>query len=122
MKLIKYIISFCVMFIGILIIGESHTFYLDNFYNQYDNTTLYLQDNTKSKEMITDIINSAVNNKVEVFTFKRSQSGVKTIEYDIYGTIGVEKNINKVSNIFEGKYTSLFLGDINFKFNDIRSI
>ncbi len=122
MRSIKYIISFCVMFIGILVIGESHTFYLDNFYNQYDNTTLYLQDNTTSKEMITDIINSAINNKVEVFTFKRSQSAVKSIEYDIYGTIGAENYINKASNIFEGKYRSLFLGDINFKFNDIRSI
>lgn len=122
MKGIKYIISFCIMFVGILIIGESHVFYIDNFYNQYDNTTLYLQDNTTSEEMVTDIINSATRNKVEVFTFKTSQSGVSTTEYNIYGTIGAEKYINENSNIFEGKYTSLFLGDINFKFNDIRNI
>ncbi len=39
------------MFIGLLIIGESHIFYLDNFYTQYANTTLYLQNDTTSDEI-----------------------------------------------------------------------
>ena len=110
------------MFIGILIIGESHIFYLDNFYNKYDNTTLYLQHDTTSEEMVTDIINSSTRNEVEVFTFTRAQSGISLTEYNIYGTPGAEKYINENSNIFEGNYTSLFLGNINFKFNDIRNI
>lgn len=122
LKGIKYIISFCIMFIGILIIGESHIFYLDNFYTQYDNTTLYLQIDTTNEEMVTDILNSSIRNEVEVFTFRRSQLGNSLTEYNIYGTSGAEKYINTNSNIFEGKYTSLFLGNINFKFNDIKNI
>lgn len=122
MKKIKYIISLCIMFIGLLIIGESHIFYLDNFYSQYAYTTLYLQDNTTSAEMITDITNSATSNDVEVFTFVQSNPNSSLTEYDIYGTSGVEKYINQNSNIFEGKYTSLLLGSINFKFNNIDNI
>lgn len=110
------------MLIGLLIIGESHIFYLDNFYTKYANTTLYLQSNTTSDEMIADIIDSAADNRVEVFTFIRSQPDSSLTEYDIYGTPGVEKSINQNSNIFKGKYTSLFLGNINFKFKDIGSI
>lgn len=110
------------MFIGLLIIGESHIFYLDNFYSQYAYTTLYLQDNTTSAEMITDITNSATSNDVEVFTFVQSHPNSAFTEYDIYGTPGVEKYINENSNIFERKYTSLFLGNINFKFNNIDNI
>lgn len=110
------------MFIGILIVGESHIFYLDNFYTKYDNTTLYLQINTTNEEMIKDIIDSSICNEVEVFTYRKSQLGISNTEYNIYGTSGVEKYINENSNIFEGKYTSLFLGNINFKFNDIRNV
>lgn len=122
MKKIKYIISFCIMFIGLLIIGESHIFYLDNFYSQYAYTTLYLQDDTTSDEMITDITNSATSNEVEVFTFVQSNPNSSLTEYDIYGTSGVEKYINQNSNIFERKYTSLLLGSINFRFNNIDNI
>ncbi|WP_404661544.1 DUF1430 domain-containing protein [Haloimpatiens myeolchijeotgali] len=122
MKKIKYIISFCIIFIGLLIIGESHIFYLDNFYTQYAYTTLYLQNDTTSEEMIGDILKSSTNNEVEVFTFTRTQPSSSLIEYNIYGTTGVEKCINKNSNIFKKKYTSLFLGNINFKFNDIKNI
>ncbi|WP_346887373.1 DUF1430 domain-containing protein [Clostridium sp. UBA1056] len=122
MKKIKYIISFCIMFIGLLIIGESHIFYLDNFYSQYAYTTLYLQDNTTSAEMITDITNSATSNEVKVFTFVQSHPNSSLTEYDIYGTPGVENYINENSNIFEGKYTSLLLGSINFRFNNIDNV
>lgn len=110
------------MFIGILIVGESHIFYLVNFYTKYDNTTLYLQINTTNEEMVKDIIDSSICNEVEVFTYRKSQLGISNTEYNIYGTSGVEKYINENSNIFEGKYTSLFLGNINFKFNDIRNV
>ncbi|GAA0182030.1 hypothetical protein SH2C18_44760 [Clostridium sediminicola] len=121
MKWIKYIISFLIMFIGLLIIGESHIFYLDNFYTQYDNTTLYLQSRITSEEMITDILDSAARNEVEVFTYIRLQPNISLAEYEIYGTSGVEKYINENSNIFEGKYTSLFVGNINIEFNDIEN-
>ncbi|UZD44895.1 DUF1430 domain-containing protein [Peribacillus frigoritolerans] len=122
MKAIKYIISFCIIFVGMLIIGESQIFRLDNFYTEFDNTTLYLQPDTTDKEMVNDIFNSAGRNKVEVFTFKRSPRSTFLTEYNIYGTSGTEKYINENLNIFERKYTSLFLGNINFTFNDLENI
>lgn len=122
MKKIKYIISFCIIFIGILIIGESHIFYLDNFYTQYDNTTLYLQIDTTSEEMKRDIIDSSRANNVDVFTLKRSQPSISLINYNIYGTSKVEEYINKKSNIFEGNYNSVFLGNISFTFNDFDTL
>lgn len=122
MKRIKYIISFCVIFIGILIIGESHILCLDNFYTQYDNTTLYLQTGMTSEEMVNDILNAAAVNEVEVFTFKTSRPSISSDKYDIYGTSGAEKYINENSSIYEKKYTSLFLGNVSFEFNDIKSI
>lgn len=122
MKAIKYIISFCILFIGILIIGESHIFRLDNFYTEFDNTTMYIQPNTTEEEMITDILASANRNEVEVFTFIRSPRSTFLTEYAIYGTLGVEKYINEKLNIFERKYTSLFLGNINFTFLDFKKL
>lgn len=101
MKAIKYIISFCILFISMLIIGESHNFYLNDFYTKFDNTTMYLQPNTTDEEMVSDILNSAQNNEVEVFAFIRSPRSTFLIEYDIYGTSGVEKFINENLNIFE---------------------
>lgn len=122
MKRIKYIISFSIIFIGILIIGESHIFYLDNFYTQYDNTTLYLQINTTDEEMKRDIINSSKANNVDIFTLKRSQPSISLINYNIYGTSKVEDYINEKSNIFEGNYNSVFLGNISFEFNDFDTL
>ncbi|EGI2114996.1 DUF1430 domain-containing protein [Listeria monocytogenes] len=122
MKTIKYIISLCIIFIGILIIGESHIFRLNNFYTDFDNTTLYLQKDTNDVEMANDILNSAKSNDVEVFTFIKSPRSIFLNEYVIYGTSNVKSYINKNLDISERKYTSLFLGDVDFKFKDLKSI
>lgn len=105
-----------------LIIGESKIFSLDNFYTQFDSTTMYLQPNTTEKEMVNDILSSADRHNVEVFTFIRSPRSTFLTEYNIYGTSGVEDYINENSNIYEKKYTSLFLGNIHFSFNDFKDI
>lgn len=122
LKTIKYIISLCIIFIGMLIIGESHIFRLNNFYTEFDNTTLYLQKNTTNKEMAKDILNSAKNNEVEVFTYMKSPRSIFLNEYVIYGTSNVKSYINNNLDISEKKYTSLFLGEVDFKFKDIKSI
>jgi putative ABC transport system permease protein len=122
LKLIKYIVSFCVLFIGMLIIGESHIFRLNNFYTEFDNTTLYLQTDTTDKEMVNDIVDSAARNEVEVFAFIRSPRSKFLTEFDLYGTTGVEEYINENLNIFEEEYRSLFLGDIQFTFNDMKYV
>ena len=84
LKTIKYIISLCIIFIGMLIIGESHIFRLNNFYTEFDNTTLYLQKDTSDVEMTNDILDSAKNNDVEVFTFIKSPRSIFLNEYVIW--------------------------------------
>ncbi|MDF2648576.1 MAG: putative rane protein [Paenibacillus sp.] len=122
MKAIKYIISFFILFTGILIIGESHIFRLNNFLTEFDNTTLYLQPGTTDEEMVKDILDSAVRNEVEVFAAIRSPRSTFLTEFDIYGTSGVEQFINEHSNIFAGSYPSLFLGDIQFAFDQFPNL
>lgn len=122
MKIIKYNISFFIIFIGILIISESTIFYLDNFYNKYYFTTFYLLNDIEDEEMKNDIIQEAEYNNIKVFTYNRSQRDIFNGEYEIYGTHGVQEYLKKNSNIIEKKYTSLFLGNIQFKFNDFNSI
>lgn len=122
MKSIKYIISFCILFVGILIIGESHIFRLNNFYTEFSHTTMYLQRDTTDEEMVKDTLDSAARNEVKVFTFISSPRSTFLTEFDIYGTSGVEAYINENSNIFEGSYTSLFLGNLRFTFHDIEDI
>ncbi|MGE6313513.1 hypothetical protein ACQKD6_24220 [Bacillus cereus] len=122
MKGIKYIISFLVLFIGMLIIGESHTFRLNDFQTEFANTTMYIQPNTSDKEMISDILNSAQKNKVEVFAFIKSPRSTFYTQYDVYGTSGVENYINENLNIFEREYPSLFLGKSRFTFKKLNDI
>ncbi len=105
-----------------LIIGESHIFRLNNFYTQFHNTTLYLQPNITDEEMVNDILNSAQNNEVEVFTFTKTLRSTFLTEFEIYGSNGVEKYINKNLNIFNQEYKSLFLGNIRFEFNEFKTI
>jgi hypothetical protein len=125
LKTVKYLISFCILFAGVLIIGESHTFRLNNFYTEFDNTTLYLQRNTTEQEMIKDILESAARNEVEVFTYIKSPRSTYLTEIEIYGTARVEKYMNEHLNIFAKEYPSVFLEDFRFAFhhlNDIQGI
>ncbi|WP_235898440.1 hypothetical protein, partial [Winogradskyella ouciana] len=69
--------------------------------------------------MANDILNSAKSNDVEVFTFIKSPRSIFLNEYVIYGTSNVKSYINKNLDISERKYTSLFLGDVDFKFKDL---
>ncbi|MGG4142390.1 hypothetical protein ABEW34_04595 [Paenibacillus algorifonticola] len=122
MKTIKYVISFCILFVGMLIIGESHNFRLNNFYTPFINTTLYIQENTTENEMIRDILDSATRNEVEVFAFTKSFSSMQSTDIEIYGTSGVEQYINEQLDIFAQEYPSLFLEDFRFTFKGMESL
>lgn len=122
MKKIRFIVSFCILFIGVLIIGESHVFYLDNFYTKFAYTTMYKQPHTTDEEMINDILASAKQNKVEVFTYIRSPKSIFLTEFDIYGSSEVENYINQEMNIQKGEYSSLFMGNLRFSFSSLKDI
>ena len=109
MKNIKFIVSFIVIMMGLLIIGESHQLYLNNFNAVFSNTTMYLQENTTADEMFQDILDSAERNDVEVFALTSSVNSTLLKEINIYGSKGVEKYINDYLKIFEKEYKSLLI-------------
>ncbi|MFT4416680.1 DUF1430 domain-containing protein [Fredinandcohnia humi] len=122
MKKIKYIVSFIVIMIGLLIIGESHQLYLNNFNAVFSNTTMYLQENTTADEMIQDILDSAERNDVEVFAVNSTVHSTFLKEITIYGSKGVETYINDELTIFEKEYKSLLLGKTRVTFSDFKDI
>ncbi|MGR6125954.1 DUF1430 domain-containing protein [Paenibacillus sp. SER-28] len=122
MKTIKYMISFCIFFIGVLIVGESQIFYLDNFYTPYRYTSLYLQYGQEERDMINDTLEAAKKNDVDVFTFTKTKNNNDITNIRIYGSPGVEKHINNNLDIYSEKYKSLFLGDIQFSFYPLEQI
>ena len=107
---------------GLLIIGESHQLYLNNFNAVFSNTTMYLQENTTADEMFQDILDSAERNDVEVFALTSSVNSTLLKEINIYGSKGVEKYINDYLKIFEKEYKSLLLGTTQVHFFDFKDI
>lgn len=110
MKIIKYAVIFCLIFVALLAIGESYMLRLNNFYNEYPNTTIYPQKGISDAEMLHDVQESAQKNSVDFFVFEYSPLNIFYSKYTIYGTKDAEKSINEKSQIFEKRYSSLFLG------------
>lgn len=122
MKKIKFIISFIVIMAALLIIGESHQLYLNNFHTTYSSTTLFLQENTTADEMMEDILDSAERNDVEVFTLISTVRSTFLKENNIYGTEGVEQHIHNDLKVFDKNYKSFLLGTTQVNFYDFKEI
>lgn len=122
MKIIKCAVIFCFIFVALLAIGESYMFRLNNFYNEYPNTTIYPQKGISDAEMLHDVQEAATKNSVDFFVFEYSPLTIFYSKYTIYGTKDAEKSINEKSQIFEKRYSSLFLGDMSFEFKKIEEL
>lgn len=122
LKIIKYAVIFCLIFVALLAIGESYMLRLNNFYNEYPNTTIYPQKGISDAEMLHDVQESAQKNSVDFFVFEYSPLNIFYSKYTIYGTKDAEKSINEKSQIFEKRYSSLFLGDMSFEFKKIEEL
>ncbi len=122
MKKIKFIICFLFFFIGLLIIGESRIFYLDNFYTPFINTTMYKQAESTDEGMKQDILAAAETNDIELFTFVQKPISAFEKETIIYGTDDMEAYFADSLDITEGTYSSLLLGDRTFKFEDFSNL
>ena len=122
MKLLKYVISFLILFVGLFIVGESHTFRLNNFYTPFISTSAYLAHDTTEDEMIADMLHAAERNKVEFFAYTRSTPNSMNTEYTIYGSIELQEYFEKELDIRPIQYKSMLLEDIQFKFKSFSSI
>lgn len=122
MKKIKYIISGLLIAAVFGIIGELYVWHMENFESAYTYVTMYSQKNVLQEEMVEDIYNTAAKTNVEVFTVSREVENIFSSKTTIYGTKGVESYLHHNSNIDEGEFQSIFLGNVSVEFKDLDEI
>lgn len=122
MKKIKYIISGLLIAAVFGIIGELYVWHMENFESAYTYVTMYSQKNVSQEEMVEDIYNAAAKTNVEVFTVSREVENIFSSKTTIYGTKGVESYLHHNSNIDEGEFQSIFLGNVSVEFKDLDEI
>lgn len=120
MKGIKLFIAFFTIWIGLLIIGESKVFYLQNFSDAFTNTTMYEQKGIDKEQMRTDILKAAHSHQVDFFILSSTPNGTN-IQYNIYGTKNVHTYIAHNFHITNKTYKSFLLGNVSFDFTSFES-
>lgn len=120
MRWIKLLMTTIVIFTSLLVLGEGRMLSLDSFYEQFDTTTIYINPEISEKEMIDDIYKAADKHNVEVFTIVETPNGTLSNIKTIYGTNGVEKLLREKIDLQAGSYDSIFLGDLTFRFKELR--
>ncbi len=125
MKKVKYITSAILIIVVMVFIGEFYVLYLDSFDLNFSYVTMYLQKETSQQEMISDIQNAATNNDVGVFIVDRQVDSIFSTTMNIYGSEEVDNYLSEKSNIRQGEYKSVFLGNVTvevYSLNDINDI
>lgn len=122
MKKIKYITSILLITFVFGFIGELYVWHIDIFESKYQYVNMYLPRGgaeEESKKMIEDIIMSAEENDVEVFSVEQNVINIFSVNKTIYGTSGVEQYLKEDTDIKKGTFHSIFLGDLVL---DIKSL
>lgn len=123
MKLIKLVIGCVVIFLGFIIIGESHHFYLENFTNLIPSTTLYQQAGIPEEEMKSDVLQSAQNNNVSFFILESIVKSTFEKKIIIYSSSEqVEKYLANAMEINERKYQSIFSGVVDVQYKKYENV
>lgn len=120
MRWIKLLITTLIMFVSLLVIGEGRMLSLENFYEPFDSTTIHINPRISEEVTIDAIYASADKHNVEVFTLVETPQGTLSNMKTIYGTDGVERLIREQIDLKEGRYDSLFLGELTFTFKELR--
>lgn len=116
MKKAKTIIAFFLFLAGFLFIGESYTFFLENFQDSYIQVGYYLETGDLEDEMRSKILNKANEYETEVFTIRKEDGGAFSRKITVYGDEMVQKNLKVDWGIEEGTISSFFSGKTKFIF------
>lgn len=116
MKIIKLFIAFFTIWIGLLIVGESKVFYLQNFSDTLTSTTMYEQRGIEKEQMKADILQAAQSHHVDFFILSSTPNGT-SIHYEVYGTENTQAYLEQKFQITNTTYNSFLLGDVSFSFN-----
>jgi len=118
-KLIKYVTALLLFLIAFIFVGEIYVWNIDNFETEYKYVTFYQQENTTAEEMKSDIYETANKENVEVFVVIKRFTSLFSENIDIY-TTGTEAEyyLAQESEIKEGIYESIFLGNVKVEFHE----
>ncbi len=115
----KTIITFFLFLAGFLFIGESYTFFLDNFQDRYVQVGYYLETGDAEVRMRETIINKAREYEAEVFAIRKEDGGAFSRTITVYGNETVRETLKTDWGIEEGTISSFFSGDTTFEFKPL---
>lgn len=116
MTKMKTIIAFFLFLAGFLFIGESYTFFLENFQDSYVQVGYYLETGDSENEMRSEIQKKSSEYNAEVFTINKEDGGAFSRKITVYGNEAVQKNLKEDWGIEEGTIFSFFSGKTKFIF------
>lgn len=116
MKKSKYIITFFLFLVAFLFIGESYTFFLENFQDKYTQVGYYLPTGESEEKMNEQIRRKAGEFNTAVFALDKEDGGAFSRTITVYGDETVKQYLKKDWNIEEGIIKSFFSGTTTFHF------
>lgn len=112
----KTIIAFFLFLAGFLFIGESYTFFLENFQGSYMQVGYFLETGDSEDEMRSAILDKANEYETQVFTIGKEDGGAFSRKITVYGDETVQKNLKADWGIEQGTISSFFSGKTRFIF------
>ena len=116
MKKVKTILAFFIFLSGFLFIGESYTFFLENFQDKYTQVGYFLETGDSEEEMRNTILEKADEFDAEVFTIRKEDGGAFSRTITIYGNETIQHTLRKDWGIEAGTISSFFSGKTTFVF------
>lgn len=112
----KSMIAFFLFLAGFLFVGESHTFFLENFQDRYVQVAYYLETGDSEEEMRRTILQKADEYDAEIFALKKEDGGAFSRTITVYGNENVWHTLQADWGIEEGTTSSFFSGKTTFIF------
>lgn len=112
----KYIITFFIFLAVLLFIGESYTFYLENFQDTYTQVGYFLPAGDSEQLMNKTILEKADEYEAPVFALEKNQNGIFSRKITIYGNDEIREKLKSDWNIDDEPKKSFFSGTTVFEF------
>ncbi len=116
MAKVKYIISFFLFLAVFLFIGESYTYFLENFQNSYTQVGYFLPTGESEQRMNSCILEKADDFGTSVFALEKKDQGAFSRTITIYASDGVKEVLRNEWNIKPGTVNSFFSGTTTLSF------
>jgi|GEM_PF-3407506 len=120
-KIVKFILVSILLIIVAIIPGELFQAYLDQ-YNDFYETSFYLQKGGSADEMIKDLSDTADKYDVHIFKIYEREKNTYSTSLDIYADEETVNILTENYGLSQGKFKSLFSGSTEirvYRFSDI---